>query len=54
MLRKVLDITTRQILAVENEADKISDSDIFLETAKKIKALLEKAIELNTAVGFCF
>ena len=53
-LRQALEITNRQILAVEKDADKIPDSDVFLETAGKIKALIEKAIELDTVVGFCF
>ncbi len=53
-LRQALAITNRQILAVEKDADKIPDSKVFLETAGKIKALIEKAIELDTVVGFCF
>ena len=53
-LRQALEITNRQILAVEKDSDKIPDSDVFLETAGKIKALIEKAIELDTVVGFCF
>ena len=53
-LRQALEITNRQILAVEKDADKIPDSKVFLETAGKIKALIEKAIELDTVVGFCF
>ncbi len=53
-LRQALEITNRQILAVEKDADKIPDSDVFLETAGKIKALIEKAVELDTVVGFCF
>ncbi|MBQ2038904.1 MAG: hypothetical protein II486_05580 [Thermoguttaceae bacterium] len=53
-LRQALEITNRQILAVEKDADKIPDAKVFLETAGKIKALIEKAIELDTVVGFCF
>ena len=53
-LRQALAITNRQILAVEKDADKIPDSKVFLETAGKIKALIEKAVELDTVVGFCF
>ena len=53
-LRQALEITNRQILAVEKDADKIPDSDVFLETAGKIKALIEKAVELDTVVGFFF
>ena len=53
-LRQALAITNRQILAVEKDADKIPDAKVFLETAGKIKALIEKAIELDTVVGFCF
>ncbi len=53
-LRQALEITNRQILTVEKDADKIPDSDVFLETAGKIKALIEKAIALDTVVGFCF
>ncbi len=53
-LQQALEITTRQILAVEKDAEKIPDSDVFLENARKIKALIEKAIKLNTTVGFCF
>ncbi len=53
-LRQALEITNRQILAVEKDADKIPDAKVFLETAGKIKALIEKAVELDTVVGFCF
>ncbi|MBQ4080809.1 MAG: hypothetical protein II655_01815 [Thermoguttaceae bacterium] len=53
-LRQALEITNRQILAVEKDADKIPDAKVFLEMAGKIKALIEKAIELDTVVGFCF
>ncbi|MCR5662744.1 MAG: hypothetical protein K6G50_11560 [bacterium] len=45
-LPKILEITNRMICN--------SDNDVFLEYANQFKAIVEKAIELQTIVGFCF
>lgn len=46
LLPKALEITNRMINNCDNEE--------VLEPAKEIRRLLEKAMELDTAVGFCF
>lgn len=45
-LPKILEITNRMICN--------SDNDEFLKYANQFKTIVEKAIELQTVVGFCF
>lgn len=43
-----------QVLSVVNKMIKECDNNEVLELAEKLQNLIEKAIKLNTAVGFCF
>ncbi len=43
-----------QILEITNRTINSCDNDEVLKLVKEFRALVEKAIELNTVVGFCF
>ena len=43
-----------QVLSIVNRMIKECDNNEVLELAEKLRNLIEKAIKLDTAVGFCF
>ncbi len=43
-----------QVLSIVNRMMKECDNNEVLELAEKLRFLIEKAIKLDTAVGFCF
>ena len=43
-----------QVLSIIDRMMKQCDNDEILELAEKLRAIIKKAINLDTAVGFCF